>query len=99
MSQPRHNRFKESRLGNVCMAMVILLCICIAVQMLGVPITLLNPEGAADTLTASTFEGFSVPSSIPQLEPSLETVPVTDAQPSIPVPVLASTLFHPPPVL
>jgi len=92
----RHNRFKESRRGKVCMAMVMLLCICIMVQMLGVPVTLLNPGGAADTLAVSVSEGFSVPSSLPQLMPSVEMVPVTDAQLSVHVPVLASVLFHPP---
>jgi len=99
MSQLRHNRFDESRPDKVCMAMVVLLCLCIMVQMLGVPMTLLNPGGAVDTLAVSASEGFSVPSSIPQLTPSVEMVPVTDVQPSIHVPVLASTLFHPPPVL
>ena len=92
----RHNRFKESRRGTVCMAMVMLLCICIMVQMLGVPVTLLNPGWAAETLAVSVSEGFSVPSSLPQLALSVEMVPVTDAQLSVHVPVLASVLFHPP---
>lgn len=92
----RHNRFKESRLGKVCMAIVMLLCVCIMVQMLGVPVTLLNPGGAADTLAVSASEGFSVPSSLSQPTPSVEMVPVTDAPPSVHVPVLVSALFHPP---
>jgi hypothetical protein len=96
MFQLRHNRFEESRLGKVCMAMVMLLCLCIMVQMLGVPVTLLNPAVAADTLAVSVSEGFSVPSSLPQLTPSVEMVPVTDAQPFVHVLVLASALFHPP---
>ncbi|NOT22860.1 MAG: hypothetical protein HOP22_09060 [Nitrospiraceae bacterium] len=79
--------------------MVVLLCLCIVVQMLGVPMTLLSPVGTVDTIAVSTSEGFSVPSSIPQLTPSVEMVPVIDAQPSVHVPVLDSTLFHPPPVL
>ena len=92
----RHNRFKESRRGKVCMAMVMLLCMCIMVQMLGVPVTLLNLGGVADTLAVSVCEGFSVPSSLPHLTPSVEMVPVSDAQLSVHVPVLASVLFHPP---
>jgi len=96
MSQLRYNCFKESRLGKVCMAMVMLLCLCIMAQMLGVPVTLLNPAVAADTLAVSVSEGFSVPSSLPQLTPSGEMVPVTDAQPFVHVLVLASALFHPP---
>ena len=77
------------------MAMVMLLCLFIMVQMLGVPVTLLNPLEAADTLAASVLEGFSVPSSLPQLRHSFETVPVTDGQPSMQVPVFASVLCHP----
>ena len=96
MSQLRHNRFKETRLGKVCMAMVLVLCLCIMVQMLGVPVTLLNPAGSADTLAVSVSEGFSVSSSLPQLTPSVDMVPVTNAQPSVHMPVLASVLFHPP---
>ena len=51
---------------------------------------------AADTLAVSAYEGFSVPFSVPQLTPSVEMVSVTDSQPFVDVPVLASTLFHPP---
>ncbi|MEO5956167.1 MAG: hypothetical protein ABIR36_10825 [Nitrospiraceae bacterium] len=73
-----------------------LLCLFVVVQMLGVPVTLLSPLEAADTLGASVLEGFSVPSTVPQFTLSSETLPVTDAQPSVHVPVLASALFHPP---
>ena len=96
MFQLCHNRLTESRLGTVCMAMVMLLCFFVVVQMLGVPVTLLNPLETADTMGGSVLEGFSVPSTVPQLTLSSETVPVTDAQPSGHVPVLASALFHPP---
>lgn len=73
-----------------------LLCLCIMVQMLGVPMTLLSPTGTVDTLAVSASEWFAVPPSIPQPTPSVEMVPVTDAPPSVHVPVLASVLFHPP---
>jgi hypothetical protein len=49
---------------------------------------------AADALVVSAYEGFSVPSSVPQLTPSVELVSVDDSQPFVDVPVLASTLFH-----
>lgn len=51
---------------------------------------------AADTLAVSAYEGFSAPSSVLQLTPSVELVSVTDSPPFVDVPVLASTLFHPP---
>ena len=51
---------------------------------------------ATDTRAVSACEGFSVPSSVPQLTPSVEMVSVTDSPPFVDVPVLASTLLHPP---
>ena len=64
MSQLHHNRFEENPVGKVCMAMVMLLCLCIMVHMLGVPVTLLNPGGADDSLAVLAYEGFSVPSTL-----------------------------------
>jgi hypothetical protein len=87
---------KDNRLGTMCLAMVMLLCLCVVMQMLGAPVTLLNPLDAADNLATSVMEGFSVPSSLPQLMLSGETVLVSQTQPSVHVPVLASALFHPP---
>lgn len=77
-------------------AIIMFLCLCVIMQMLGAPVTLLSPSLASDTLGASVLEGFSVPPTVPQLTLSSETVSVTDAQPSIHVPILASALFHPP---
>ena len=59
------------------------LCLFVVVQMLGVPVTLLNPVEAADTLTVSVSDGFSIPSSIPQLTRAFNTDLVTDGRPSI----------------
>lgn len=78
------------------MAMLLLLSLCVLVQMLGVPVTLLNPMDAADTLADSVSEGFSVPSSLPQLTLSFETIYATDVQSSMHVLVFASAMFHPP---
>jgi hypothetical protein len=72
------------------------LCVCIILQMLGVPVTLLNPSLASDTLEASVLEGFSVPPTFPELVLSPESVLVSEFYPEVPVPVLASVLFHPP---
>jgi len=96
MLQLHHNRFQEGRCGKVCLAMVVLLCLCIVVQMLGAPMTLLSPGAAADAPAVSASEGFSIPSSLSQLTPSVDMVLATDEQPSTHVLVLASTLFHPP---
>ncbi len=73
-----------------------LLCLFVLLQMLGAPVTLLDPLEPADTQRASVLEGFSVPSSLPQLTSSFETNTVTDAQLSVHLPILTSVLFHPP---
>ena len=78
------------------MAMVMLVCLCVLMQILGMPITLLNPMDAADHFPTSFIEGFALPSSLPQLMLSVESTPVTEVQPSVHVPVLASAMFHPP---
>ena len=88
--------FEESRPGKVCMAMVMCLCICVMVQMLGVPMTLLNLAEAADTSAASVLEGLSVLPAVPELTPSENTISVSDAQSSLPLPVFVSAPFHPP---
>ena len=65
-------------------------------QMLGVPPTLLSPALSLDTLGESVLEGFSIPPTAPLVILSSDIVSVTDAQPSVHVPILASALFHPP---
>lgn len=96
MSHHSHIQSKKHRLGKACMAMVLLLSLCVLVQMLGVPVTLLNPMEATDTLADSVSEGFSVPSSHPQLILSFRKISAIDDQPSMNVLVLASAMFHPP---
>jgi hypothetical protein len=78
------------------LALIMLLCLFVVVQMLGVPVTLLSPVEAADTLAAPVLEGFSVPPPVPKLTLSGQAESVLDSQPSVHTPVLASALFHPP---
>lgn len=73
-----------------------LLCICVMMQMLGVPVTLLHPAANSDALEASVLEGFSVPQSLPYLTLSPESGPVIESHPSGQKSVLASVPFHPP---
>jgi len=96
MFRSNRNRVEESRHGNLCMPMVMLLCLCVVVHFLGAPVTLMNPIEVADTMAASVLEGFSVPQTVPQLTLLFETIRVAVAQPSMHVPVLTSVLFHPP---
>lgn len=91
-----HNRSKASCLGSPCMAMIMLVCLCVFMQLLGMPITLLNPIDPPDNLATSFIQGFALPSPLPQLMLSVKWIPVTEVQPSVHVPILASAMFHPP---
>lgn len=93
--RPRH-RVPESRLGTFSLSVVLLLCLCVFLQVLGAPVTLLNPVEAADTLATSVSEGFSLPSSLPVPAIAVSALSVADVPPSVHVPILASALFHPP---
>ena len=96
MSQLRYNCSEARSPGAVCMAMVMVLCFLVVVQILGVPVTLLSPPEVADTVAGSVLGGVSIPPSLSQLMASFETISVTDAQAFVHTPVLVSTLFHPP---
>lgn len=75
---------------------IFMLCLCIVMQLLGAPITLLDPTESPDTLASSVLEGFSVPPTLFQLGLSSESVLIGPALPMVHVPVLESVLFHPP---
>lgn len=96
MSMQSCLRFTESRLGKLCRVFVVLLCLCVMTQMLGVSATLLDPAKTFDDLGASVLEGLSLPPSLPQLTLSTRSIVRADLLPLIHVPVLASGLFHPP---
>ena len=89
-------RYAENCLGKLCRVFVVLLCVCVMTQMLGVSATLLDPAKPFDDLGASVLEGLSVPPSLPQLPLSTRSIVRADLLPLIHVPVLASALFHPP---
>lgn len=76
--------------------MILLLCLGIVVQMLGVPVTLLDPIMSGNALGASVLEGFSMPPALPHVGLSSESVPVIEHHPSGQVSILAAVPFHPP---
>jgi hypothetical protein len=75
--------------------LIVMLCLCVIMQMLGSPGTLLNPTLSTDVF-APTLEGFSIPPSLTHVMPFAHTIAVTETPKSFHVPVLAFTLFHPP---
>ena len=76
--------------------MVSVVCFCVWIQLLSMPIILLSPMDATDQLATSFIEGFALPSSLSQLMSSVESSPVTEVQVSMNMPVLFLAMFHPP---
>lgn len=76
--------------------MVLFLCVCVLLQMLGVPGLLLNPSLSSDTLGASVLEGFTILPAVPALVRSSRYVSLSGLYQSVHVPLLASVPFHPP---
>lgn len=89
-------RHTEARLWSTWGMVLLFFCLCVIVQMLGVPVTLLNPGAAADAPDNSILEGFSVPPSMAQIAPLTKARHVADVPQVAVHPMLVSTLFHPP---
>lgn len=80
--------------------MVIVLCLCVTMQVLGAPVTLWFPSMTPDTVSASILEGFSIPPSLPQLDASSSGMLAHELTPCRRVSLVDHSLFHPPcPVL
>ena len=75
---------------------VLFLCVCVILQMLGAPVTLLNPSASSDTLGTSVLEGFSVLPTLPDFVHSSQYISLPNVYPSVHAPLLSSMLFHPP---
>jgi hypothetical protein len=90
----------DRRLSHVTLGLMILLCIGVLAQTLGAPVTLwsqVENEDAADPLTTSVLEAFSIPSALSLLNLSSCRVISADFQsPLHRGSLLASGLFHPP---
>jgi hypothetical protein len=72
------------------------LCLCIIMQMLGAPGTLLAAEDISDEFSGSALEGFSLPQTLPPLTLSSESLSAVELPQSAHLFVLASQQFHPP---
>lgn len=77
---------------------VMILCVCITLQMLGVPATLLNPAGGeSDTGGGSVLEGFTLLPALVQLMMSRQASALAvQSEPSVHDAVLTAVPFHPP---
>lgn len=75
---------------------VIALCLCVMMQMLGAPVTLLSAADISDEPIKLGLEGFSVPPALPRLAVSSGFTLVVESHPFAGVSAFASALFHPP---
>lgn len=76
--------------------LILLLCLCVFLQMLGVPAPLLNAGGSFDIGESSVQEGLSIHSSQFELPCSSGYVLIGESHRSLCVPILAGALFRPP---
>ncbi|MBH0197707.1 MAG: hypothetical protein HP494_19440 [Nitrospira sp.] len=83
------------RRGSLCVV-ALALCLCVFMQMLGAPGTLLSAEDISDEYSGSALEGFSLPQTFPPLTLSSESLSAVELPQSAHLFVLASQQFHPP---
>jgi hypothetical protein len=76
--------------------LVLLLCLSVFLQMLGVPAPLLDAAGSFEVDQSSALEGWSILTLSPQLPTFPDFVLVADSRPFACVPILAGAFFRPP---
>jgi len=85
------------RLGQRSQYVIVLaLCLCVIMQMLGAPVTLLSAGDPSDHFSGSVLEGFSLPQMRPPLIRSSESVSAVEPSQPAHLLVLAFEQFHPP---
>ena len=83
------------RRRGLCVVALVL-CLCVVMQMLGAPVTLLSAGDISDEFSGSVLEGFSLPQALPPLTLSSESISAVELPQSAHLFVLASQQFHPP---
>jgi hypothetical protein len=76
--------------------LLLVLCLTVFLQMLGVPAPLLDPGEMFDSAEASVLEGAAIPPTCLQWAPSSRSTLIANSHSPIHVPLLALSLFHPP---
>lgn len=75
---------------------VVVLCVCVLSQMLGVPVTLVGLLASSDLLTETVSEDFSLTPIVPELGLSGASRSCVESQPSLHLPLYVTSVFHPP---
>lgn len=76
--------------------LVIMLCVCVLVQMLGMPVTLLSLLTPGDMFTESICEDPSITPFVPEVCPLSFRAPHIDGHLIRLLPLFATSVFHPP---
>ena len=82
--------------SSVRSGFLVLLCLCVVLQMLGVPATLLDPAGATDSFAGATLEGLSLLQTPPTLYIHRGVNMPREVPMAAHVPILLDFFFHPP---
>lgn len=75
---------------------VVGLCVCVIMQMLGAPTTMWNPECTVDGLHGVVIEGLSIPPTVTTVCRTSGRALASDRPLERPSPLLDRSLFHPP---
>ena len=87
---------RQSLQGHRDTYLILFLCLCVVVQMLGVPATLLSPSAPADIPSAVSLEGFSLPQTVSDLHTGRHSIIVVHVPMTQYLPILLTSVFHPP---
>lgn len=90
---PRVVRSPSRAIGVACL--VILLCVCVVTQILGMPVTLIGLL-ASDAPAESLSEDLSALSSAVDIKMPVLLGLFSDIRPRLHLPVLLTSVFHPP---
>jgi hypothetical protein len=87
-------RHSSLALRDTCL--ILFLCLCVVLQMLGVPMTLLSPVPSVDLLSGLGLEGLSLPQTPLDLKADNQSsIPLYTAF-TVDLPILLTSVFHPP---
>ncbi len=82
--------------GRLGTGLVVVLCLSVLLQMLGVPAPLLNAGETFDISGASVQEGFSLLTMCPHCSPPSDSALIAQSDWSAHVPILAASFYRPP---
>ena len=89
-------KFSDLTHQKTTCGIAILLCLCVVMQLLGAPITLMSASDANDVFSSSVLEGFAVPQRVLPLLIVSKFLPANEQIPLRYFLTLDSNQFHPP---